>query len=641
MSANPTSSSFLGTCLSFGLVVVFTIFMTFTSVRTYVLYGNYTGLTDHFNTIGVIFLVFWIVVISLLLRLLHPLLHLSPANFALVYAALMVATVLPSMGFGGYFIPLLAGVFYYATPENNWSDLIWPHIPKWAVPHDLEAIRQLFEGADADAPIPWGIWIEPLCYWGLFMLAFFLVSVSLISLVHHQWSRQERLVYPLAAVPNMLLASLENPLDSILRSKLLWLGFLIACALPTTQMIDQIYDIELIHNFGIPGGRVEIRQLGLSYQTNTDLLVVGLSYLVNLNVLFSVWFFHILVAAEGALLNWLGITIPLPAQPHMPANVLLGHQQVGSLLCIVGISLWISRNFLKRQWQLIIGEKEEGSGNPIPARWAALLGALGLVYMTGFLYLSGLSLIWSIVFLILALLVFFGIARLLVQTGIGRLRAPVSLPPILTNICGTAPFGAQGLSAMGLSMVWTADVQLFLMGTLAHAFKVCEPARLNISGRKLVFFLTTAMLVGLVTTMVCYIWLGYRYGLIHGYSWYFVSSPQYHWAWVANSINNPNPAQPLALFFALVGAGVAGLLALAQYRIAGWPLHPVGLAVALTNTVTIDWFGMFIAWLIKLLALRYGGIVLYRALLPFFIGLILGTCVGIGGASMVYAFYYY
>ena len=42
----------------FGLVMVFTVFMTFTSVRTYVLYGNYTGLTDHFNTIGVIFFIF-------------------------------------------------------------------------------------------------------------------------------------------------------------------------------------------------------------------------------------------------------------------------------------------------------------------------------------------------------------------------------------------------------------------------------------------------------------------------------------------------------------------------------------------------------------------------------------------------------
>ena len=83
--------SLIGTVFSFGLVMVFTVFMTFTSVRTYVLYGNYTGLTDHFNTIGVIFFIFWLTVATLLLRLLHPLLRLSPANFALVYAALMVA----------------------------------------------------------------------------------------------------------------------------------------------------------------------------------------------------------------------------------------------------------------------------------------------------------------------------------------------------------------------------------------------------------------------------------------------------------------------------------------------------------------------------------------------------------------------
>ena len=366
---------------------------------------------------------------------------------------------------------------------------------------------------------------------------------------------------------------------------------------------------------------------------------MGLSYLVGLNVLFSVWFFHLLIAAEGALLNWLGISLALPAQPHAP-NVLLAHQQVGSLACIVGISLWMSRHFLRRQWRLIISGGPD-SDSPISPRVAALLGLVGLTYMTGFLWASGLSLIWSIVFLLVALVIFFGIGRLLAQTGIGRLRAPASVPPVLTNLVGTAPFGAQGLSAMGLSMVWTADLQLFLMGTLAHAFKVCEPARLKISGRKLVFFLSAAMIVGLITTMVCYIWLGYRHGLIHGYRWYFVMSPQYHWSWVANSINNPNPAEPLVAVFLAIGAGLAGLLALAQYRFAGWPLHPVGLGIALTNTVSIDWFGIFLAWLIKLIALRYGGIQLYRTLLPFFIGLILGTCVGVGGASLVYAFYYY
>tara|TARA_Y100000588_G_scaffold379005_1_gene460444 strand:- start:344 stop:1072 length:729 start_codon:yes stop_codon:yes gene_type:complete len=223
MAAN--SSSFWGTFFSFCLVVVFSVCMTFVSVRTYVLYGNYTGLTDHFNTVGVIFLIFWVVVSSLFLRLLHPLLRLSPSNFALIYAALMVATVLPSMGFGGYFLPLISGIFYYATPENNWADLIWGHLPHWAAPRDLNAIQQLFEGTGPDKPIPWDVWMEPMVYWGLFMLAFFFVSVSFIALLHHQWSRQERLVYPLAVVPNMLLDSLGNPLKSILRSKLLWAGF--------------------------------------------------------------------------------------------------------------------------------------------------------------------------------------------------------------------------------------------------------------------------------------------------------------------------------------------------------------------------------------------------------------------------------
>ena len=84
----------------------------------------------------------------------------------------------------------------------------------------------------------------------------------------------------------------------------------------------------------------------------------------------------------------------------------------------------------------------------------------------------------------------------------------------------------------------------------------------------------------------------------------------------------------------------AGLLALASHRLPGWPLHPAGLAIALTNTVSIDWFGMFLAWLIKLIVLRYGGVLLYRKTRPFFIGLILGTCIGIGGASLVYSFYY-
>ena len=249
------------------LILVITLclcaFLNFVGVRSYVLLDTYSGFADHFTTIGVIFVVFWTTVVGLALRLLHPLLRLSAAHLALIYAALMVATVIPTMGFGGYVIPLLAGVFYYATPENNWKYLIWDHIPEWVVPRDLQAITGLFQGIPADQPIPWGLWIKPLFLWGTFMLAFYLVSVSFITLMHHQWSRRERLVYPMTILPTGMVESLDDPAGSIFRSKLLWVGFLIAWSIPTIDVLDRLFDFQVLDGFEIPvSQRTSVPQFG-------------------------------------------------------------------------------------------------------------------------------------------------------------------------------------------------------------------------------------------------------------------------------------------------------------------------------------------------------------------------------------------
>ena len=115
------------------LALGLSVFLNFVGVRSYILLGEYSGFADHFNTVGVIFLLFLVTVLAMLVGRLTPRLRLSPASLALLYAALMVATVLPTMGFGGYFIPLLAGAIYYGTPENDWQGTFWDLLPEWAL----------------------------------------------------------------------------------------------------------------------------------------------------------------------------------------------------------------------------------------------------------------------------------------------------------------------------------------------------------------------------------------------------------------------------------------------------------------------------------------------------------------------------
>ena len=51
-----------------------------------------------------------------------------------------------------------------------------------------------------------------------------------------------------------------------------------------------------------------------------------------------------------------------------------------------------------------------------------------------------------------------------------------------------------------------------------------------------------------------------------------------------------------------------------------------------------QWFNIFIAWLIKVLVLRYGGAAAYRRTQPFFLGLITGHCLCIVGWLIIDSF---
>ena len=81
-----------------------------------------------------------------------------------IFAMMAVATAIPTRGVVGMLLPMITGTFYYATPENQWAELIHPHLTDWMVVADPEAIRAFYEGAGRDAPYPLG---RPgWCPWG-------------------------------------------------------------------------------------------------------------------------------------------------------------------------------------------------------------------------------------------------------------------------------------------------------------------------------------------------------------------------------------------------------------------------------------------------------------------------------------------
>jgi hypothetical protein len=160
-----------------------------------------------------------------------------------------------------------------------------------------------------------------------------------------------------------------------------------------------------------------------------------------------------------------------------------------------------------------------------------------------------------------------------------------------------------------------------------ESLKVAE--RTGMSSRGMLIALGVATVLGILAAYWGMLHIFYRYG-IHGsligpgdtfgrepwirlHSW--LTDPLYQVTDLPRTIAS--------------GAGVfwVGILAACRMWFAWWPLHPVGLAVSSSWSMSMLWFPMFLSWLIKTLMLRYGGSKIYRPAIPFFIGLVLGEFV--------------
>jgi len=99
------------------------------------------------------------------------------------------------------------------------------------------------------------------------------------------------------------------------------------------------------------------------------------------------------------------------------------------------------------------------------------------------------------------------------------------------------------------------------------------------------------------------------------------------------------PADPniWVLIFSGFGAFTMLVLVIGYHRFYKWPFHPIGYLTAYSSAMKILWFSFFVGWICNALCMRYGGIILFKKIRYFFVGLIIGDFL-MGGAWALLGF---
>ena len=150
----------------------------------------------------------------------------------LIYSILIVTGPVVSIGGVHFFLPTLIAPYYYATPENEYSELFHHVIPSWFGPKGMEAIRQFYEGAEG-AGVPWTVWLKPLALWTPFLLTVYFIFLCMNVIIRRQWVDREKLTFPLVSLPLEMTMDAEpnRHFNRFFRNGIMWAGFLIPVVL--------------------------------------------------------------------------------------------------------------------------------------------------------------------------------------------------------------------------------------------------------------------------------------------------------------------------------------------------------------------------------------------------------------------------
>ena len=562
------------------------------------------------------------------LKAIRPAWALKQSEMLLIYSILIVTGPVVSIGGVHFFLPTLIAPYYYATPENEYAELFHHVIPSWFGPKGTEVIRQFYEGSEG-AGVPWTVWLKPLALWTPFLLAVYFIFLCMNVIIRRQWIDREKLTFPLVSLPLEMTMDAEpnRYFNRFFRNGLMWAGFLIPVVLHGFNGLhNYIPSVPAIQykNINISRYFTERPWNAMGYTTiSLYPCVIGISYILTLDISFSCGFFYVFAKAEaiiGAAVGWVGSS-------SLARFPFLEEQGAGAFLAIALLGLGLAWRHLRDviRSAFLDTQTVDDSREPLSYRWAVFGWILGMVFLIAWSMTAGMTALAASVFFILFCLFSISLTRMRVQAGMGWIHGPLSIQDLMLTTVGTANLGVTNLTILSHYFFMTGEMRgvISVMPSQLEGFKVAEAAR--ISPRHLVVGLVLGTFIGLLLAYFAALRTIYEFGGNILNHWRVRSMPVIPFQRLHSVLSQPRDADWMGMQFVAVGFAVAMALTFIRRRFVWWMFHPIGYAAAhTTRTMRWVWFAMLIGFGVKYLAFKHGGIRTYRKLLPFFLGLILG-----------------
>lgn len=577
----------------------------------------------------------------LLLALVNPLFRrwgLNRSETLFIYTFVAIAVIVPDPNsLLIYLFAFITAPHYFNKPEMGFGSAA-EALPAWFAPKDHALMRRFYDAEGAPA-VDWGAWALPLLGWAAFLLALWITTYAALSLFRERWLHHDRLRFPIVDLVTDLSAP-KGQTPPFLLDRVMWLGFGLA-ALHNLLNIGAAFDpkIPSAGRFVDLGAALTqppwnaLSPIWVSLRPE----IFGIGYLISLDVLFTAWLSYLLLRLSNVARTAMG---------HEVVSTPYDYQEMaaGAYVGIFAALVWLAR---KPLWNAVVGvrcwvlgatppdppSERGGSARRLPPDSAALLAALaGFAYMVWWLWRAGMG--WWVAVLYLGLIVSFALvySRIRAETG-----APLMFlfpfwqqQKMLLHFLGGTTLAQSGpatlpiLAALGFlargSFPQYAAFQL-------EAMEMGE--RVRARSRHMAAGVFLALLFGLAVGYYLVLTNAYRLGFNQldgggGGGGYRVFLARQQFSEIAQWQSGRQASPDLSLILqTLLGLGIAVGINLLRTSWLGSPLHPLGFAMSASYGFHL-WAPFLAVWLCKLFILKAGGMRLYRRLIPFFLGIVLG-----------------